>query len=327
LSALPGAGAIYVLCLLARQLSGQLIGACRTVVARRIGLTAARTILVCAVLVAIVTAWLAVQITYLRRIPPNRVAPMFHALEKIAGASTVVSTYATPVAVRTGQWSYFDPTFFHYGESLDGDGYHVSAQDFRYLWFSDWKSNSVYRTPEYFICWLHLNFFDVVSPEKRWICGNNLVGVADIREGRSAFDHKEVFRDEKYDLWSIIKLDWDYPPYLRPLDGAPTDMKVHAKLVPGDEAIGFSVQIDPQQQEGRPIIGLNYKLYVETGYWPTCAVFSRRLIQLSDNPASFLLPKDFTGCAQIGVVPFTATKTGLEYHSGVLMSGTHPHEE
>jgi hypothetical protein len=324
LSALPGAGAIYILCSLARGLPVRLIEVCRSFLSRSAILGTAQAVVVCAVLVAMVAAWLAVQITYLRRIPPNRVAPLFHALDNIAGASTVVTTYATPVAVRTGKWSYFDPAFLHESVSLDDNGYHISPQDFRYLWFSDSKSNSAYRTPEYFVCWLHLNFFDVVSPENRWACGKNLVGVGDVRKGRSVFNHKEVFRDEKYDLWSIIKLDWDYPPYLRTLDASSPDIKVRATLVPRAEGIGFSVEIDPQQQEGRPIIGVHYRLYVETGDNPTCDASSRHLIQFANGPAALLLPTKFKGCVQIGVAPFTATKTGSEHYSGILMIGVHP---
>jgi hypothetical protein len=267
---------------------------------------------------------MAVQSTYVRRIPPDRVAPLFRALKNISGASTVVSTYATPVAITTGQWSYFDPVFFHQRESFDGHRYYVSPQDFRYLWFGDWNSNSAYQTPEYFVCWLHLNFFDVVSPPKRWTCGTNVIGVADVRGGRSVFDHEEVFRDEKYDLWSIVKLDWDYPPYLRSLDEGSSNTKVHASLIPRTDGVGFAMQIDPTQQEGQPIVGVYYRLYVETRDNPTCADPSRRMIQFADRPADLLLPKRFKGCVQIGVTPFTATKAGPEYYSDIMMVGEDP---
>jgi hypothetical protein len=321
LSALPGACAIYVLCSLARHLPGQFMDAYRPFAPGRILLATGRAILVCGVLATIAGTWLAVQATYIRRIPPDRVAPMFHALEKIGGASTVVSTYATPVAIRTRQWSYFDPAFFHQGESLNHDGYHVSAQDFRYLWFSDWKSNSAYRTPEYFVCWLHLNFYNVVSPANRWNCGGSLAAVRDIRQGRTVFDHKEVFRDEKYDLWSIIKLDWDYPPYLRPLEEFSRNTEVRSATVLRADGIGFTVEIDPHQQEGRAIMGAHYRLYAEPGDNPTCDVSSRRLIQFSNSPAELLLPKKFKGCVQIGVSPFTATKIGSEHYSEKIVIG------
>ena len=324
LSVLPGACAIYVLCSLARRLLAQFMEGYRTVAWGRTLLATARVILVCGVLAAMAGMWITVQETYLRRIPPSRVASLFHALDKIAGSSTVVSTYATPVAIQTRQWSYFDPAFFHQHESLDDNGYHVSKQDFRYLWFSDWKSNPTYQTPEYFVCWLHLNFFDVVAPAKRWTCGG-IVGLADVRHGRSIFDHKEVFRDEKYDLWSIVKLDWDYPPYLRALDKTFPDKKVRVTLVPRSDGLGFTVEIDPKQQEGRPI-NVYYRLYVERGD-PPCAVSPRRLSQMGITPADLVLPRSFKGCIQIGVIPFTATKTGPEYYSDTFVVGDPPLSE
>jgi hypothetical protein len=321
LSALPVAGAVCVLCSLVRHLPRQFMGEYRPAVPALTVLMAARAVLVCGVLAAVVGTWLAVQAIYLRRIPPERVAPMFHALEKVAGASTVVSTYATPVAIATGQWSYYDPAFFNTGPSFDGHGYHVSPRDWRYLWFGDWKSNSAYRTPGYFVCWLHLYFHDVVSTANRRTCGRNFSGLREIRQGKSIFDHKEVFRDEKYDLWSIVKLDWDYPPYLGLLDESSPDTRMRVSVVGRADGIGFTVEIDPQQQEGRPIVGVHYRLYAEAGDNPTCEFSSRGLTQSADSPADLWLPKEFKGCLEIGVAPFTATKTGAEYYSAKVMIG------
>jgi hypothetical protein len=313
---LPGACAIYVLCSVAQQLAGKFMSAYRAVAVGRTVVAGAQASLVCGLLVTIAVTWLALQSTYLRRIPPNRFASLFHALKNIAGASTVVNAYATPVAIATGQWSYFDLIFFREEESFDNDGYHVSPQDFRYLWFSDWKSNSAYRRPDYFVCWLHLSFYNVVSPtDYRRHCGINLTGVRNIREGKTVFDHKEVFRDQKYDLWSIVKLDWDYPPYLHPLDESFPDTKVRATPIPRRDGIGFIVEISPTQQEGRPIVGVQYRLRVEEGDQSMCEPSPRRLFQLTDNPADLLLPKNFKGCVQISVSPITATKIGSEYYS------------
>jgi hypothetical protein len=319
-SALPGVCAVYVLYALARHLPDQFMQAYRTVAPSQILLASGRAILICGILAVIAVTWIAVQSTYVRRIPPDRVAALFHALKKISGASTVVSTYATPVAIASGQWSYFDPVFFHQRESFDGHRYYVSSQDFRYLWFGDWKSNSSYQKPEYFVCWMHLNFFDVVSPSKRWTCGNNLIGVADVRQGRSIFEHKEVFRDEKHDLWSIIKLDWDYPPYLRALDEGSPDTKVRATPILRGEGIGFTVEMNPRQQEGGPITGADYSLYVERDS-QTCDSSPKYLFQYANTSAELLLPKNFKGCVQIGVAPRAATKTGSKYYSDIIVIG------
>jgi hypothetical protein len=320
-SVLPGVCAVYVLWSLARPLPDQVMQAYRTVAPGRILLVSGQAILSCGILAVIAVTWITVQSTYVRRIPPDRVALLFRALKTISGASTVVSTYATPVAIVTGQWSYFDPIFFHQRESFDGNRYYVSPQDFRYLWFGDWKSNSAYQTPAYFVCWLHLNFFDVVSPAARWSCGDSLAGVRNVRKGLSIFDHKEVFRDQKNDLWSVIKLDWDYPPYLRALDESSPAVKVRVAFVSHADGIAFAVETDPVQQEGRPIAGAHYRLYVETGDDARCDLAPRRMIQSAERPTELSLPKNFQGCAQIGVVPFTATKSGSEYYSSVMTIG------
>jgi hypothetical protein len=315
-SAVVNAGAIYVLCCLAWDWSSQLAAGCRASNFSKAAWGAACTAFVSAVLAAIVGVWSALQAVYVSRIPPYRMAAMFHSLDKIAGSSSVVSTYATPVAIRTGRWSYLDGAFFQRGAWLDSDGYHLTTQDFRYLWFADWKSNSAYRTPEYFVCWLHLYFFTVVSPEKPK-CGN-LPGVGEIRNGTSLLKHKEVFRDEKYDLWSIVKLDWDYPPYLLPLHASSADTKVQAALAPRADGIGFRVEIHPHQQWAHPIVGAHYMLYVNSDD-TKCDVLPRRLFQVADNPTDLLLPKKFKGCVRIGVAPFTATKTGSEYYGSTMI--------
>jgi hypothetical protein len=322
-TAVPGACAIYVLCSLGHESVGRFRDNYRVVGSRQAATVAVRGILVCGLLVAIAGMWVAVQGTYLRRIPPSRVASLFHALTKIGPTSTVVSTYAAPVAVATGQWSYFDPAFFHKGDSLDDRGYHVSQQDFRYLWFGDWKSNLAYRTPHYFVCWLHLNFFDVVSPTNRWSCGKTLDGIGDIRAGRSVFNHKELFRDQKYDLWSIVKLDWDYPPYLRQLEGISPDERVRARVVAKTDGIGFAVKINPTQQEDRAIAGVHYRLYTGVLGNPTCDGRPSHLHQVAGTPADLQLSPQFNGCVQIGVIPFTASKTGSEYFSNIMAIDGH----
>ena len=136
---------------------------------------------------------------------------MFRILDESRGTS-VSNTYATPIAVKSTEWSYFDPKFFVEGSRRDLDGFYVTSRDWRYLWFAD-RSNPVYLRPRYFVCWMHLNFKDLVGrPEP---CGS-LAGIAEIRKGRAPFEHREIARDMERDLWSIIELDWN---------GASTDVK------------------------------------------------------------------------------------------------------
>jgi hypothetical protein len=147
-----------------------------------------------------------------------------------------------------------------------------------------------------------------------------MAGLADVRHGRSIFDHREVFRDEKYDLWSIIKLDWDYPPYLRELDDRTPDTKVRATPILRGEGIGFTVEMNPRQQEGGPITGADYRLYVERDS-QTCDSSPKYLFQYANTSAELLLPKNFKGCVQISVAPRTATKTGSKYYTDIIVIG------
>lgn len=201
------AAAIYVLCALAVLLIQRFLQAYRSQSAAMPS-AAVGAFSSSALLVAVGVAWLSVQIAYVRRLPPDRVAPMFHALKDIAGHSSLVNNYATPTAVQTGTWSYFDPFFFSDGAFFDGGSVQVSSRDYRYLWLADWKTNTAYRTPEYFVCWLQLGFYQMVSKALWTNCGD-LGGVRQVREGNNPyFDHEEVARDKNADLWSVIRLDW-----------------------------------------------------------------------------------------------------------------------
>jgi len=201
------AAAIYILCAIAIPSGKRFLDSYRSASDALPG-SRATALSSTALLIAVTGAWLTIQVTYLQRIPPDRVAPMFRALKSIAGHSSVGSTYATPIAVQTGAWSYFDPVFFSDGAFFDGRSPQVSPRDFRYLWFGDWKTNPAYQKPEYFVCWLHLNFYDMVS-KANWNKCQLLPGVRDVRNRDNVyFDHEEIARDQRADLWSIIKLDW-----------------------------------------------------------------------------------------------------------------------
>ena len=203
---IPVAIALYLLGIAARQsLRRTWVMGQEAVEGRFIAQAASAS--VCTLLVACVGSWLTIQAFLVQRLPPDRLALLFHALERIAGHTTVVSTYAAPVAIETGAWSYFDPVFFTEQWSNEYPTDAVTPHDYRYLWFADRASNESYRQPEYFICLVQLSFYNIGSKSNWSNCGQ-LEGIREIREGDSFFAHREVARDEKYDIWSIVKLDW-----------------------------------------------------------------------------------------------------------------------
>jgi hypothetical protein len=163
----------------------------------------AKGVLAAPVLAAALFTWFVAQDLYLKAIPPGRMTPMFRELARLGGSS-VSNTYATPIAIKTGDWSYFDPVFFFDGSWLDHDRIEMSRRDWRYLWFAD-HSNPAYLKPKYFVCWMHLNFKDTVAPPPP--CGA-YAGIREIRAGKGPFKNVEVAKDDKRDLWSIVELDW-----------------------------------------------------------------------------------------------------------------------
>lgn len=156
------------------------------------------------VLAATLFTWFSAQSLYLHAIPPARMTPMFRELAKL-GSTSISNTYATPISIKTGEWSYFDPIFFVGGSVRDHGRIQVSLRDYRYLWFADGLTNPAYKKPDYFVCWMHLNFLNVV--EAPVTCGG-LQGILEMRDGTSPLHHVEVAKDDKRDLWTIVKLDW-----------------------------------------------------------------------------------------------------------------------
>jgi hypothetical protein len=114
------------------------------------------------------------------------------------------------------------------------DGYEVKL-DSPYVWFADRAVNPSavnpsYGKPEYYLV-ITFKFFGVTvglgpayltndEGARRPRVGDTPL-IRAIREGRTSYLHPvEVARDPSpLDRWSIVRLDRDFPPFLRPLDG------------------------------------------------------------------------------------------------------------
>jgi hypothetical protein len=166
---------------------------------------------VCAVLLLCLLSgyWLMLQAAWIARHDPQ--ATLLKELQRpeYRGASFAVNTYAAPVAFLAKGWAYFDPQMGQ-SELRNFDGRFYLRRDFRYLWLADKRSNARYFEPGYYVCWLHRELLDPVEGGAR--CQDFLI-VAEARRGTSLLGHREVARDESgRDAWSIIKLNWTYPP-------------------------------------------------------------------------------------------------------------------
>ena len=153
--------------------------------------------------------WVTLQAGWIARLDPR--ATLLKELQKpqYLGASFAVNTYAAPVAYLAQGWAYFDPQLGK-SELRNPEGKFYLRRDFRYLWLADKHSNSRYFEPDYFVCWNVRQLLDAVGGGPR--C-RELQLVIEARRGRSILEHREVARDESgRDAWSIVKLNWTYPP-------------------------------------------------------------------------------------------------------------------
>jgi len=166
--------------------------------------------------------WLTLQGRLVGTVPPNNYRFIKTLSDRpYVGSSFAVNTYAAPVSVSTGSWAYFESTLFSGQLTLDRNGWQVPLDE-QYLWLADREINRTYKKPNYALTIIQPAgvqeslYRDGVRDSSARAEANGLV-----RRSRELFQpflrHRLVESDR--DLFSIVKLDWDFPPYLRPADG------------------------------------------------------------------------------------------------------------
>lgn len=263
--------------------------------------------------------WINLQATYVTLLPPTH----FSFLKTLAkppyrGASFVVNTYAAPVAAYTGQWAYFDPVISTGNIQLTDDGYAVDRDTESYLWLADKRDNPAYRRPDYYACMIPQSFPTVLGrlqnrSQDFGICSGIGIVQRVLSEDREVLRHRFIAMDTTdHDSWAILKLDWDYPPYLRPLDVSNSGSRVQAVLTRAPNGIAVRARYSYAHQEGKAESGSLLRLYRVGKDGP------ERLIQEVTTPKRLFLPAEFKGTVRVSVVPRTPTKAGLEYFSEVV---------
>jgi hypothetical protein len=136
-----------------------------------------------------------------------------------------------------------------------------------------------------------------------------------IREGRTSYLHPtEVARDPSpLDRWSIVRLDWDYPPFLRQLENGEF---VGLDVSSNGSGSRVRVAYHYAHQEGRPEAGTRVTLFAR----PRCTgpEQSFQVPPMAADGREFILPASFAGTLRAEVQPATATKAGLIYGSRAL---------
>lgn len=188
--------------------------------------------LAAAVLCTLIAYWIAMQVTYMRLLPPNHFSVWKSLRERpYKGASFVTSMYAAPVAEYTGQWAYYDEGLAD-GLILFGQGASRLVSDDKYLWFADKKENPAYAKPQYFMCLISQSLPDVLtrlqkqqdsSSDEAGCSAQELVKLA--KEGTDIYPRMELVAIDTegkqrsgIDSWAIIKFHWEDQPFVRARD-------------------------------------------------------------------------------------------------------------
>ena len=293
--------------------------------------SAAPLAVVAGALAFVVGYWGVLQATYHAWLPADRYAFLRLLREPpFRGASFVVNGYAAPVAVSTGQWAYYDPGIERAEVALTDEGIALH-RDRRYLWLADRDHNAEYSEPDYFLCVSQAYLLFAIQNEGRNANADfrgcsQIPLVKQAREGSQPYlQHRLVAADESgRGRWAIVELDWDYPPFLRSLDARRPVVKIRAHTVAAAGEIGFGIEYEFAQQQGKAQAGAVYALYAVDGTDVCSKTIERTLLLRNERLERIRLPEDHRGLVQIGVAPRTATKTGPEYLSNILAIGGVP---
>jgi hypothetical protein len=277
-------------------------------------------------LLGVIGYWGSLQTFLFRKLPPDTIS-FFPTLSTppFRDSTFVALAYGGAVAYFTKNWAYFDfnSALAEGTVTLGPDGYHVKL-DKTYAWFADRATNSAYNKPEYFMTMTYQSL-GLGYLSNREVAPRPRVGdvplIRAIREGHTSYLHPvEVAHDfSPLDRWSIVRLDWDFPPFLRPLE-AGEFVALHVSSMGN----GVRIHVDYRyaQQDSVPEANTRVALFAQ----PRCAgseqTASVPVSPLAAGEHDFVLPLSFAGTVRAEVEPATATKVGPIYTSRVLDIGS-----
>ena len=285
-----------------------------------------------AVAATFLAQWAHAQATYASLLPPDH----FAFLEQLsappyAGKSSATNLYGAPIAASTGEWAYIDLTLARGEVRLTDDGF-VALQELQtFLWFADRGRNPAYATPDLYVCLRQQGMRTALARltgdmEEIESCADVPI-VARAATGTTPYlEHRILARDESpFGHWAIVALDWDFPPYLRPLgadegdtsttvgspapDGSAGRRTVSAELVPGPSGPSLDVQYGYAHQQGRDEGATRVRVEGMRPDGGTCTLAERV------GAGSIPLPPTLRGAVRVVVTPRTDTKTGPDYAS------------
>jgi hypothetical protein len=277
----------------------------------------------------VVAYWASLQTVLVRKLPPDAIS-FFPILSEppFRGGTFAASIYGGTTAYFNKNWAYFDSdsTLAQGHVTLGPDGYQVKRDD-AYVWFADRRVNAAYDKPQYFLAMTFLYHGLMHGRGPGYLMGDESaprprVGdipiIRAIREQQTSYLHPvEVARDPSpLDRWSIIRLDWDYPPFLRQLEDGE-----FVQLDASSNESGTRVRVDYRYAHQENVLedGTRITLFA----WPRCTgpEHSVEIPAIVAGGREFILPASFAGIVRAEVQPATATTPGPIYGSRRLTIG------
>jgi hypothetical protein len=290
-------------------------------------------------LVLVSGLWLSLQIRWVMLLPPNHYAFLKKLAQKpYKGATFVVANYAAPVAAFTGNWAYDGDMLPATQMILTPDGFEMK-RDRRYLWLADRNTNPSYRKPDYFICMNPQNFGTLAATlgdrqSSHISCLYQEIIRQDLQHIPRPLEHRLVDWDREgeqrdhFATWAIVKMDWEYPPFLKPAPGAdaqhPVAIAVHEQRSgPETGAYEINYQYRYTQQDNVPERPPLVEL-LSFGNDTDCSARGTQVVVLSSSEGSSLkLPGDFVGKVAIRLTPRSIRKDGQPYYSQIVRIDPH----
>ena len=211
--------------------------------------------------------WIAIQAADARTFPPRELAVINALQALLPGRPTIVSnTYSGPFSTVTGQWAFLDETFSSGQTAFSPETGYRYLFDKKYLWVAD-RDNPQYERPDVFLCFIPPTYWSeairLVGARRGTLCSENRV-VQYAEHPKAVWPRPTVIARDPgpRDTWAIVKLDWDFPPFLGKRPG------VTAAISGG--TMMLTVTYDYRQQDEKPEQSTDIEIWPVARNGSTC---------------------------------------------------------
>lgn len=123
----------------------------------------------------------------------------------------------------------------------------------------------------------------------------------------------------RFDAWAIVKLDWEFPPFLKLSDPANLDTAVKFSISGSPEHMTARIDYEYTHQDGIPEGDTIVRLYTldpnNSSRSKERGDGEKRLLKEGIKSRIFHLPPHIHGCFKAAVIPKSINKQAFEYTS------------